>query len=153
MLTRPTIPSVLKVLSRVARDQAGGQELSESTASELFISSQMLAYLARRAELEPHQMLEEIAVYEELGTQVVREGLGEADDISRALAELRAHQTADGTRSDLLTAYALASEVLCLAIDASFSTTSSVHEAMVAAVKVRQVNQANVVGDFVIAGR
>jgi hypothetical protein len=153
MLTRPTIPGVLKVLSRAARDQAGAREFSESAASELFISSQMLSYLARRAELEPDQILEEMAVYEDLGHQVVREGLGEADTLSRALAELRAHRTGEGSRSDLLTAYALASEVLCLAIDATFSTTGAVHEAMVAAVKVRQSNQANIVGDFVIGGR
>jgi hypothetical protein len=153
MLTRPTIPSVLKVLSRAARDQAGGGEFSESAASELFISSQMLSYIARRVELERDQILEEVAVYEDLGHQVVREGLGEADTISRALAELRAHCAAEGSLSDLLTAYALASEVLCLAIDASFSTTGAVHEAMVAAVKVRQINQANIVGDFVIGGR
>jgi hypothetical protein len=153
MLTRPTIPSVLEVLSRAARDQAGAREFSESAASELFISGQMLSYLARRAELEPDQMFEEIAVYEDLGHQVVREGLGKADAISHALAELGTHRTGEGTRSDLLAAYALASEVLCLAIDASFSTTGAVHDAMVAAVKVRQINQANIVGDFVIAGR
>ena len=84
MLTRPTIPGVLKVLSRAARDQAGAREFSESAASELFISSQMLSYLARRAELEPDQILEEMAVYEDLGHQVVREGLGEADTILKA---------------------------------------------------------------------
>jgi hypothetical protein len=153
MLTRPTIPSVLKVLSRAARDQAGAREFSESAASELFISSQMLSYLARRAELEPDQILEEMAIYDDLGHQVVREGLGEANTISRVLSELRAHRADEGSRSDLLTAYALSSEVLCLAIDATFSTTGAAHEAMVAAVKVRQINQANIVGDFVIGGR
>ena len=126
MLTRPSLSSVLNVLSRATMDQAQAQDFSESSARDLFITSQMLAYVARRAEFEPSLMAAEIDIYEDLG---------EAGSSSSA------------------TAYALASEVLCLAIDAAFSATGSVHDAMVNAMRVREINQAAIVGDFVIGGR
>lgn len=153
MLSRPSLSSVLNVLSRATMDQAQAQEFSASSARELFITSQMLAYLARRAEYEPSLMAAEIDIYEDLGDQVLREGLGDTDGISRALADLRTHRANEGGSSSGATAYALASEVLCLAIDAAFSATGSVHDAMVNAMRVREINQAAIVGDFVIGGR
>jgi hypothetical protein len=153
VLTRPTIPDILNLLGRATMDQARVQELSEAAARELFITSQMLAYLARRAELEPSLMLAEIDLYEDLGDQVLGEALGDTDVMARALAELRAHRASQTDSSSGATAYALASEVLCLAIDAAFSATGSVHDAMVNAMRVRRTNQAAIVGDFVIGGR
>ena len=153
MLTRPSLPSVLNVLSRATMDQAQAQDFSESSARELYITSQMLAYVARRAEFEPYLMAAEIDIYEDLGDQVLREGLGDTDGISRALADLRTHRANEAGSSSGATAYALASEVLCLAIDAAFSATDRAHDAMVNAMRVRQINQATIVGDFVIGGR
>jgi hypothetical protein len=113
----------------------------------------MLAYVARRAELEPSLMAAEIDLYEDLGDHVLREGLGDTDAMSHALAELRTHRASETGVSGGTAAYALASEVLCLAIDAAFSATGSAHDAMTNAVKARRTNQATIVGDFVIGGR
>ena len=86
MLTRPAIPNILNLLGRATMDQARVQEFSESAARELFITSQMLAYVARRAELEPSLMVAEIDLYEDLGNQVLGEALGDTDamEIGRA---------------------------------------------------------------------
>ena len=50
-------------------------------------------------------------------------------------------------------AYALASEVLCLALDATFDVPGPARDATAAALGLRVSNQARIVGDFTIAGR
>lgn len=153
MLTRPAIPSILRLLGRAVMAHAQSPEPSQAAAGQLFIISQMLSFLARRAEFEPAQMLEEIQIYEDLGDLVVLQGLGDTEAISAALAALRAHRALGFIETRDTTAYGLASEVLCLAIDATFSASGTAHDAMLCALEVRKTNQANIVGDFVIGGR
>jgi hypothetical protein len=153
MLTRPAAPAVLSLVGRAVTEHARNETVTQATAGELFLIGQLLAFTSRRVELEPRCIVEEVRANEALGNLVVAEGLGDAQALSTALAELRAHCALGPAESHDRQAYALASEVLCLAIDATFGSLGPARDATIAALALRRSNQAQIVGDFTIAGR
>ena len=104
--------------------------------------------------LEPSHIASEVRTYRALGETVVTQGLGDTAAIRAALVEVdHAHASSGAVAAHDLKAYALASEILCLAIDATHSRTGLGADATAAALALREKNQAQIVGDFVVAGR
>jgi hypothetical protein len=134
-------------------DQTRNEAVTAASAGELYLVGQLLALTSRRVRLEPRFIDQEVRVYEALGSLVVNEGIGDTAAVSAALTELRDHCAAGPIEGHDATAYALASEVLCLAIDATFGTPGAARDSMLAALDMRRSNQSEVVGDFTIAGR
>jgi hypothetical protein len=153
MLTRPAAADVLNLLGRAVTDQTRNDAVTPASAGELYLVGQLLALTSRRVRLEPRFIDQEVRTYEALGSLVVSEGIGDTVAIDAALTELRIHCDVGPTEGHDATAYALASEVLCLAIDATFDAPGAARDAMLAALNLRRSNQAEVVGDFTIAGR
>jgi hypothetical protein len=153
MLTRPAPADVLNLLSRAVTDQTRNDTVTAASAGELYLVGQLLALTSRQVRLEPRFIDQEVRAYEALGNLVVNNGTGDTVAISAALTELRDHCAAGPTEGHDAKAYALASEVLCLAIDATFSTPGAARDSMIAALSLRRSNQSEVVGDFTIAGR
>jgi hypothetical protein len=147
MLTRPSIPAVLSLLGHAVA-QPNAHE-----GNDLILTAQLLALTSRRAELEPSHIASEVRTYRALGETVVTQGLGDTAAIRAALVELDAHASSGAVAAHDLKAYALASEILCLAIDATHSRTGLAADATAAALALREKNQAQIVGDFVVAGR
>ena len=153
MLTRPASADVLTLLGRAVTDQTRNDAVTAASAGELYLVGQLLALTSRRVRLEPRFIDQEVRVYEALGNLVVISGIGDTDAITAALAGLRDHCATGPAEAHDATAYALASEVLCLAIDATFGSPGAERDAMLAALDLRRSNQTELVGDFTIAGR
>jgi hypothetical protein len=147
MLTRPSIPAVLALLGR-AIAQPNAHE-----GADLILGAQLLAMTARRAEFEPSYIASEVRANRAVGEMVVVEGLGDTAEIRDALDELDAHISAGTVAAQDNRAYALASEVLCLAVDATHTSTGAAAEATAAALALREDHQTQIVGDFTVAGR
>lgn len=147
MLSRPSIPAVLSLLSHaVAQPNA-------HDGNDLILTAQLLALTSRRAEFESTHIAAEVRTYRALGETVIAEGRGDTVALRAALDALDAHTSSGAVAAQDLTAYALASELLCLAIDATHTSLGPAAEATTAALALREQNQAQIVGDFVVAGR
>jgi hypothetical protein len=153
MLTRPAPADVLNLLSRAVTGQTRNAAVTTASAGELYLVGQLLALTSRRVLLEPRFIDQEVRAYQALGNLVVDEGIGDTVAISAALSELRDHCSLGPTEGHDAKAYALSSEVLCLAIDATFCFPGAARDATLAALNMRRSNQSKVVGDFTIAGR
>ncbi|ODR16922.1 MULTISPECIES: hypothetical protein [Mycolicibacterium] len=147
MLTRPSIPAVLTLLGRAVAQP----DVHEG--NDLILTAQLLAMTARRAELEPGYIESEVRAYRAVGEAVVAEGHGDTVAIRAALDELDSHLSSGSVAAQDFRAYSLASEVLCLAIDATRGATGPATEATAAALALREEHQAQIVGDFTVAGR
>jgi hypothetical protein len=145
MLTRPSIPAVLALLGRTVA-QPNAHE-----GHDLILAAQLLAMTARRAEFEPGYLASEVSTNRAVGEMVVAEGLGDTAAIRNVLDELDAHISAGTVAAQDNRAYALASEVLCLAIDATHTITGAAAEATMAALALREEHQTQIVGDFTVA--
>ncbi|OBI52013.1 hypothetical protein [Mycobacterium sp. E796] len=121
--------------------------------SELVLAAQLLAMVARRAEFEPAYIASEVGVYRKLGEMVLAEGLGDVAAMRAALDDLHRHSSAGTPAEHDIQAYALASEVLCLAVDATQASDGPAARATLDALRLREQNQARIVADFTLAGR
>lgn len=147
MLTRPSVPAVLRLLSHaVARPNA-------HEGNELVLAAQLLAMVARRTQLEPAYIESEVSVYRRVGEMVIAEGLGDVAAMRSALDELDRHSSKGTLAEQGIHAYARASEVLCLAIDATQASNGPAARATLDALLLREQNQAQIVADFSLAGR
>lgn len=153
MLTRPAAPAVLNLLSRLIAAKAAESASGNVSPGELVLSSQLLAFMARRIDFEPTFIAQEVAAYTSVGELLLEEGVGDRATIQAALAELREHCAQGPVQPNDARAYALASEILCIAIDETFHVPGRARDAMYSALSLRVANQERVVGDFAVAGR
>ncbi|WP_375500702.1 hypothetical protein [uncultured Jatrophihabitans sp.] len=147
MLTRPSVPAVLDLLSHAVAQPDAGQ------GHDLALASQLLALTARRVRLEPEFVALEIQAYAEVGELVLAEGLDQDGVVAAVLHDLRDHLARHSSHHFDSRGYALGSEVLCQAIDATHGTTGDAANATAAALALREDHQTQVVGDFTVAGR
>jgi len=152
VLTRPVAPAVLRLIGHIVSTESMSAP-GTANPGELIIPAQLIELTARRVELEPGFIAEEVQDYLQVGELVLSEQLGDTSAMAAAMTDLRAHLAGGQVQAHDTRAYALASEVLCLAIDATAATTGPARTATEAALALRQSNQATIVGDFSIAGR
>ncbi|EJM24346.1 hypothetical protein PMI22_00757 [Pseudomonas sp. GM21] len=153
MLTRPAAPAVLNLLGRLIASKSVQSADGNVSPMELVLSGQLLAFVARRIEMEPAFILEEVATYQSVGELLLEESVGDQTTIQAALTALREHCARGVTQSHDARAYALASEIFCIAIEETFHVPGRARDAMSAALALRVANQEKVVGDFAVAGR
>jgi hypothetical protein len=105
-----------------------------------------------RAEHEIAWMTEEIAEIERVVSRVAAEA-GSPPSVGSALDDLRA--SADGSllSSDVTSRYALASEALSRAIEATVATPGPLHDEVSALLDRRLEHETDVIGEFQLVGR
>ena len=152
MITRPTSAQLIDEVRRELSSNVAPQVADPQIKGSLQMVDHILGTLAVRAEHEIAWMTEEIADISRVVSQVAAEA-GFPPSVGQALDELRA--SADGSLllSDVTSRYALASEALSRAIDATVATPGPLRDEVSALLDRRLEHETDVIGEFQLVGR
>jgi hypothetical protein len=152
MITRPTSAQLIDEVRRELSSNVAPQVADPQAQGSLQMVDHILGTLAVRAEHEIAWMTEEIADIERVVSRVAAEP-GSPPSVGSALDELCA--SADGSLllSDVTARYALASEALSRAIEATVATPGPLHDEVNALLDRRLEHETDVIGEFQLVGR
>jgi hypothetical protein len=152
VITRPTSAQLIDEVRRELSSNVAAQVADPQIQGSLQMIDHILGTLAVRAEHEIAWMTQEIDEIERVVLRVAAEP-GSPPSVGSALDELRA--AADGTLllSDVTSRYALASEALSRAIEATVATPGPLHDEVNALLDRRLEHETAVIGEFQLVGR
>jgi hypothetical protein len=152
VITRPTSAQLIEEVRRELSSNVAPQVADPQTQGSLQMVDHILGTLAVRAEHETAWMTEEIADISRVVERVAAEP-GSPASVGSALDELRS--SADGSLllSDVASRYALASEALSRAIEATVATPGPLHDEVNALLDRRLEHETDVIGEFQLVAR
>jgi hypothetical protein len=152
VITRPTSAQLIDEVRRELSSNVAAQVADPQIQGSLQMIDHILATLAVRAEHEIAWMTEEIADISRVVGRVVAEP-GSPPSVGSALDELRASVDDSLLLSDVTSRYALASEALSRAIEATVATPGPLHDEVSALLDRRLEHETDVIGEFQLVGR
>jgi DNA mismatch repair ATPase MutS len=152
MITKPTTAQLIDEVRRTLASTVAPAINDPQVQASLQMIDHILSTLAIRAENELAWMLEEIDDIEHVMGRVAEE-LPDAGAVLQALDALRT--TPDGSRSvnDITQRYALASEALSCAVEATMSTGGPLRDEVSALLDRRLARETEVIGEFQLVAR
>ena len=152
MITRPTSAQLIDEVRRELSSNVAPQVADPQIKGSLQMVDHILGTLAVRAEHEIAWMTEEIADISRVVSQVAAEA-GSPPSVGSALDELRAAANGSLLLGDVTARYALASEALSRAIEATVATPGPLHDEVSALLDRRLEHETDVIGEFQLVGR
>jgi hypothetical protein len=152
VITRPTSAQLIDEVRRELSSTIAPQVTDPQAQGSLQMIDHILGTLAVRAEHEIAWMTEEIAEISQVVGRVAAEP-GSPPSVGSALDELRSSGDGSLLLSDVTSRYALASEALSLAIEATVATPGALHDEVNALLDRRLEHETDVIGEFQLVGR
>ena len=152
MITRPTSAQLIEEVRRELASNVAPQVTDPQVQGSLQMVDHILATLAVRAEHEIEWMLDEIDDI----SGVVGRVAASADappSVREALDALKTSAYGSRSLSDVTARYALASEALSRAIEATVATTGPLHDEVNALLDRRLEHETDVIGEFQLVAR
>ena len=154
MITAPTTAQLLSVVRQELADKVAPAVTDPQVATSLHMIDHILRTLAVRAEHELGWMGEEMSAIELVANRVAASELPGAASVAQALEEFRANVSPGLHAADVAADYNRATEVLSLAVEATFSDTGELRVAVDVLLDQRLAHETDVIGeDFQLVGR
>jgi len=152
MITRPTSAQLIDEVRRELSSNVAPQLTDPQAQGSLQMVDHILRTLSVRAEHEIEWMLEEIDDVQRVVTQVA-ESVADSASVREALDALQATASGSMSLSDVTTRYALASEALSRAIEATVATPGPLRDSVNALLDRRLEHETDVIGEFQLVAR
>jgi hypothetical protein len=152
MITRPTSAQLIDEVRRELASNVAPQLTDPQAQGSLQMVDHILRTLSVRAEHEIEWMLDEIDDI----TSVVGQFAASADappSVQEAMDALEASAAGSMALSDVTTRYALASEALSRAIEATVATPGPLRDSVSALLDRRLEHETDVIGEFQLVAR
>jgi hypothetical protein len=152
VITRPTSAQLIEEVRRELSSNVAPQVTDPQVQGSLQMVDHILATLAVRAEHEIEWMLDEI---DDIASVVGRFGASPdaPPSVREALDALQATTSRSRSLSDVSERYALASEALSRAIEATVATPSPLRDSVNALLDRRLEHETDVIGEFQLVAR
>ena len=152
MITKPTTAQLIDEVRRTLASTVAPAINDPQVQASLQMIDHILSTLALRAENELAWMLDEIDDIERVVGRVAEE-LADTGAVLEALDALRATTYGSRSISDVTDRYALASEALSCAVEATMSTGGPLRDEVSALLDRRLAHETDVIGEFQLVGR
>ena len=152
MITRPTSAQLIDEVRRELAENIAPQVTDPQAQGSMQMVDHILSTLAIRAEHELGWMLDEIDDIERVASQVVDE-LPDASAVRAALDALRTTDSGPRSLSDVTERYALASEALSCAVEATLAAAGPLRDEVSALLDRRLEHETAIIGEFQLVAR
>jgi len=152
MITKPTTAQLIDEVRRTLASTVAPAINDPQVQASLQMIDHILSTLAIRAENELAWMLEEIDDIEHVMGRVAEE-LPDAGAVLEALDALRTSPHGSRSANDITQRYALASEALSCAVEATMSTGGPLRDEVSALLDRRLARETEVIGEFQLVAR
>ena len=152
MITRPTSAQLIAEVRRELADNIAPLVSDPQAQGSLQMVDHILSTLAIRAEHELEWMLDEIDDIERVAGTVADQ-LPDAAAVRQALDALRTSVYGSRSTNDITDRYALASEALSCAVEATMSSPGPLRDEVSALLDRRLEHETAVIGEFQLVAR
>jgi hypothetical protein len=152
VITRPTSAQLIEEVRRELSSNVAPQVTDPQVQGSLQMIDHILGTLAVRAEHEIEWMLDEIDDISGVVERVAADAPA-GEPVREALDALRSSTYGSRSLSDVTSRYALASEALSRAIEATVATPGPLHDEVNALLDRRLEHETDVIGEFQLVAR
>jgi hypothetical protein len=152
MITRPTSAQLIDQVRRELAEDVAPKVADPQTLGSLQMIDHILRTLSVRAEHEIEWMLDEIDDIERVAGRVADE-LPDAGAVGEALDALRTSAYGSRSTNDVTERYALASEALSRAVEATVATPGPLRDEVSTLLDRRLQHETDVIGEFQLVAR
>jgi hypothetical protein len=152
VITRPTSAQLIEEVRRELSSNVAPQVTDPQTQGSLQMVDHILGTLAVRAEHEIEWMLDEIDDISGVAGRVAASA-DTGPSVREALDALRSSTYGSRSLGDVTSRYALASEALSRAIEATVATPGPLRDKVNALLDRRLEHETDVIGEFQLVGR
>ena len=152
MITQPTTARLIEVVRQELRDRVAPAVGDPQTEASLQMIDHILSALAVRAENEIAWMMEEIDDVQRVVGRVA-ESVADSASLREALDALQTASDPGLALNSVTSRYALASEALSRAVEATMSTAGPLRDEVSALLDRRLAHETDVIGEFQLVAR